>query len=251
MTLALRAESRKLFTTRVWFWLVVLTAGLSLLITGLNAGLTRIDDPANFMQDAVSGTTGLAVIISSVLGVIGVTGEYRHLTVTPTFLSVPRRGSVITAKMITYGITGLALGALAVASSVVITAVIFSARGIDVELGSDDVPRIIVGGIVASGIWGVIGVGVGALLRNQVAAVVGILLYRFVVETLIFAIAKVQQAYPYVPGGATTALSTGSGDRTNGDITLLTPWAGGIVLLAYGVAFAVLAWLFTVRRDVS
>ena len=252
MTNALRAEIRKLTTTQVLVWLLVLTGGLSLLIAGLTAGLTPRDDPGSPLEDVLNGTASVALLVSSVLGVIGITGEYRHLTVTPTFLSVPRRGTVIVAKMITYLVTGLALGLLAVVVSLAVAAPWLSGRGFDVDLGSDSVLRIALGGIVASGIWGIIGVGFGALLRSQIAAVVGLLIYRFLVEGILSAIPKVQDAYPYLPGGATTSvLAPNDLDADTLGFDLLSPWAGGALLLAYGVVFALLASRLTVRRDVS
>ena len=81
---------------------------------------------------------------------------------------------------------------------------------------------------MASGIWGVIGVGVGALLRNQVAAVVGIVLYRFLIEGILSAIPKVQNAYPYLPGGATASLLQGQDTGNGAPFTLLSPWVGGL-----------------------
>lgn len=251
MTVALRAEVRKLTTTQVLIWMVVLVVGLSVLVASLTAGLSD-PDSSGLMEDLINGTVGLAILISSVLGVIGITGEYRHLTVTPTFLSIPRRSTVIGAKMITYLVTGLVLGAVAVLTSIVIAAPWLSARGVDTDLGSEDVVRIIIGGIIASGIWGVIGVGVGALLRNQIAAVVGILLYRFLIEGILSSIPKVQAAFPYLPGGATSSLLSTT-NQTTADLgyDLLSPWAGGALLLAYGIVFAVIASLLTVRRDVT
>lgn len=251
MTTALRAEVRKLTTTQVLFWMLVLVVGLSVLVASLTAGLSD-SDSTGLMEDLINGTVGLAILISSVLGVIGITGEYRHLTVTPTFLSIPRRSTVIGAKMVTYLVTGLALGAVAVVTSIVVAAPWLSARGIDTDLGSEDVVRIIIGGVIASGIWGVIGVGVGALLRNQIAAVVGILLYRFLIEGILSSIPKVQAAFPYLPGGATSSLlSTTSQSTADLGYDLLSPVAGGALLLAYGIVFAVIASLLTVRRDVT
>jgi ABC-2 type transport system permease protein len=126
------------------------------------------------------------------------------------------------------------------------------ARGIDVDLGASSTLRIIVGGIIASGIWGVIGIGVGALLRNQVAAVVGIVLYRFLIEGILSAIPKVKSAYPYLPGGATNSLLTTNDPNVNdGSLHLLSPWVGGALLLAYGLVFAIVGTMLTVRRDVT
>ena len=127
-----------------------------------------------------------------------------------------------------------------------------SARGFTVDIGSDSTVRIIIGGIIASAIYGIFGVGVGALLRNQVAAVVGIVIYLFVAEPILSAIPKVQAAYPYLPGGAASALTqtTDPNAQVRG-YTLLEPWQGGLLLLAYGLVFAILGSLLTVRRDVT
>jgi hypothetical protein len=158
---------------------------------------------------------------------------------------------VIGAKLLTYFVAGLLLGVVAVGVAVAVAAPWLSARGFEVNLGSDNAVRIMVGGIVASGIWGVIGVGVGALLRNQVAAVVGIVLYRFLIEGILSAIPKVQNAYPYLPGGATASLLQGQDTGNGAPFTLLSPWVGGLLLLGYGLIFAILGSMLTVRRDVT
>ena len=115
MTVALRAESRKLLTTQVWFWMFILQLGLTLLVACLVSAFSKTTDTGVPMESILNGTVGFSVLIASVLGVIGITGEYRHLTATPTFLSVPRRGTVIGAKLLTYFVAGLLLGVVAVA----------------------------------------------------------------------------------------------------------------------------------------
>lgn len=255
MTAALRAETRKLTTTQVLLWLTALAVGLSILVACLGSGFsgepgTNPDDRT--LELLLNFTLGFPFLISAILGVIGITGEYRHLTVTPTFLGTPRRGAVVGAKLLTYLVTGLIIGALCVAVTVAIAAPWLSARGFQVDVGSESTIRIIVGGIVASGIYGVVGVGLGALLRNQVAAVVGLVIYLFVVEPILSAIPKVQAAYPYLPGGAAGALTQTSDPNAQvPGYTLLDPWVGGLLLLAYGLVFAFVGARLTVRRDVS
>jgi ABC-2 type transport system permease protein len=251
VTVALRAEARKLLTTQVWFWTALLAVGLSLLVACLISAFTNPQDGGIPIEGLLNACIGFAVLIASVIGVIGVTGEYRHLTVTPTFLSVPRRGTVIGAKLVTYLVFGLLLGAVCIALALAVGAPWLSARNIPVDLGANSTVRIIIGGIIASGIWGVIGVGVGSLLRNQVAAVVGIVLYRFLFEGILSAIPHVKSAYPYLPGGATSALVNTSDPNVGNPLDLLSPLAGGALLLAYGLVFAILGSMLTVRRDVT
>lgn len=251
MTLALRAEARKLLTTRVWLWLVLLALGLTILVASLISGFSQVSDGGVPLEALLNAAVGFAQLIAAVLGVIGITGEYRHLTATPTFLSVPRRGTVVGAKLVVYLLTGLLLGLLCVGAAIAVAAPWLDARGFSVDLGADSTVRIIVGGILAVAIYGVIGVGVGALLRNQVAAVVGIVIYLFVAEPILSAIPKVQQAYPYLPGGAASALTATEDPNVQSPVDLLEPWQGGLLLLAYGLVFAIVGSWLTVRRDVT
>jgi hypothetical protein len=100
--------------------------------------------------------------------------------------------------------------------------------------------------IVVIAIFAVVGIGLGVLVRNQITAVIGALAYLFVLEPLIQIIPVVKDIYPYLPGAAASAI-TGSGRSTS---SLLVPWAGGLVLLGWGVLFALSGWIFTIRRDI-
>jgi ABC-2 type transport system permease protein len=103
-------------------------------------------------------------------------------------------------------------------------------------------------GVVASvAFFGLIGVGLGALLREQVATVVGTLIYLFVAEPIVTRIPQLNDWTRFLPGSARYALIRVS---QNG-LDLLTPWQGGLVLVAYGVLFAVAASYLTLRRDVT
>lgn len=252
MTAALRAEVRKLTTTQVLLWLTVLAVVLCLGLASLGSGFAEETPGGRPFELVLNFILGFPYLMAAILGVIGITGEYRHLTATPTFLSVPRRGTVVTAKLVVYLMTGLLLGVLCIGATIALAAPWLSARGFTVDLGADSTVRIIIGGIIATAIYGIFGVGVGALLRNQVAAVVGLVIYLFVAEPILSAIPKVQSAYPYLPGGAASALTQTTDPNAQGSgYTLLEPWQGGLLLLAYGLVFAILGSWLTVRRDVT
>jgi hypothetical protein len=106
---------------------------------------------------------------------------------------------------------------------------------------------VLAGAWAALVIYAVIGVGVGALLRNQVGAIVGALVYLFVVEGIVFrAIPAIAPVLKWLPGGALDAMTA-----TLNDTDLLEPWQGGLLLLGYGVVAAVAGTLFAVRRDIT
>jgi ABC-2 type transport system permease protein len=253
MTRLVRAEWTKLFTTRVWIALLlgacVMVAGFAALLTGFagqtqngQPGLPPVGTPA-FEQLAFAVGTNATVLLL-ILGIIGMTQEYRHRTATPTFLTTPRRGRVVVAKLVAYGLAAVPFALAILAVNVLVVTVYAGARGATPSLTGDNLQVLTSSGI-ALVIYAVIGVGIGALLRNQVGAIVGALVYLFVVEPIIRAIPATSGAYKWMPGGALEALTA-----TFQGPALLAAWQGGLLLLGYGLVAAVLGTLLAVRRDV-
>ena len=254
MTRLVRAEWTKLFTTRVWLGLLLgacLMAGLfSALITAFageptgNGGpaLPPVGDPVyEQLALAVSAETASLFLI---LGIIGMTQEYRHRTATPTFLTTPRRWRVVVAKLLAYALAAVPLVLVVVAVNVAVVTVYAGARGAAPSLDADNLEVLARSGLTLV-IYAVIGVGVGALVRNQVGAIVGALVYLFVVEQLIQSIPAIQGAYKWMPGGGAEAMLP-----NRQPVELLEPWQGGLLLLGYGLLAALLGTVLAVRRDV-
>jgi ABC-2 type transport system permease protein len=245
-----RAEWTKLLTTRVWIGLLLgsclLVGGFAALFTGFaggsDSGLPAVGT-SDYEQLAL-GVTANATILFVVLGIIGTTQEYRHRTATPTFLSSPHRGRVVIAKLVAYALAAVPMALVVIAVDVLVVAVYAGARGAAPSLSGDNL-RVLVGAGLALVFYTVIGVGVGALLRNQVGAIVGVLVYLFVVESIIQGIPATSGAYKWLPGGALEAMTA-----TLGTTDLLSAWQGGLLLLGYGVVAAVVGTLLAVRRDV-
>jgi hypothetical protein len=249
----IRSELRKLFTTQVWFWLLLGTFGLtaigvvaSILTDGVagntNPRLATVEGQRNLF----AGASGGAVFVC-LLGIVAITAEYRHLTVTPTFLATPRRNLVVAAKLVTYAIVGLAYAILDVLLVIAMALPWLHAKGIATSLTQDRIPLVLLAAVAVVAIYGVVGVGVGALIRNQIAAISITLVYLFILEGLLSVIPGVKHAFKYLPGGAARALT----QTTGSNVELLQPWQGGVLLAAYGVGFAVLASWLTIRRDVT
>lgn len=254
MIALVRAEWTKLFTTKVWLGLLLggcaMAGGFAALFTGF-AGQTGQGGQAlpgvgtSAYEQAAFAVSANATVLLLILGIIGMTQEYRHRTATPTFLTTPRRGRVVTAKVAAYALAAVPIGLLVVATDVAVVELYAGARGAAPSLSGDNL-RVLAGAWAALVIYAVIGVGVGALLRNQVGAIVGALVYLFVVEGIVFrAIPAIAGAFKWLPGGALEAMTA-----TLNGTELLEPWQGALVLLGYGLLAAVVGTLIAVRRDV-
>jgi ABC-2 type transport system permease protein len=248
-----RAEWTKLFTTRVWIGLLLgaclMVAGFSALITGFagqtqngQPGLPPVGDP-QFEQVAFAVSTN-ATVLFLILGIIGMTQEYRHRTATPTFLTEPRRWHVVVAKLAAYALVAVPFALVVLLVNVLVVEIYAGARGAAPALNSDNLEVLWSSGLVLV-IYALIGVGIGALFRNQVGAIVGGLVYLFVVEPVIRSIPATSGAYKWLPGGAQEAMTA-----TLQGPELLGAWQGGLLLVGYGLLAALLGTLLAVRRDV-
>ena len=251
-----RAEWTKLFTTRVWIGLllgaVALVGASAALITAFagrpgdngQPGLGAVGTESYERAAFAIGTQGTVLML--ILGVIGMTQEFRHRTATPTFLTTPHRGRVVVAKLAAYALVAIPFAAVILGVGVLVVEIYAGARGAAPSFSRTHL-QILAGAGVALVLYAVIGVGVGALLRNQVGAIVGALVYLFVVENVVASIPAIASAYRWLPGGALRAMTPSGLPGPE----LLEPWQGGLLLLGYGLLAAVLGTLLTVRRDVT
>lgn len=249
----IQGEFAKLFSTKLWLWLLLGGFALTALFMSFTIGFDgsagnpspRLSTPEG--QRNLFAVPGVAGIFGLILGIIAVTGEFRHQTVTPTFLATPHRGRVVIAKLFAYAVTGLAFGIATILVAIAIALPWLSGKDISVSLGSNGIPGTLIGVVVGVAVYSVLGVGLGALVRNQIAAVVGALVYLFVIEGFVSALPTIRDYYKYFPGGANSALT----DQTQPNVTLLEPYQGGLLLVAYGLVFAILGTRIAVRRDVT
>jgi ABC-2 type transport system permease protein len=250
MTALVRAEWTKLFTTRVWIGLLlgacVLVAAFTVFLTAFagnpEAGIPPVGTET--YEELAFATGANVTVIFLILGIIGMTQEYRHRTATPTFLTTPRRGRVVVAKLLAYAVAAGPLALAVLAVNVLVVWIHAGARGAAPSLTGDNLVVLASSG-VALVIYAIVGVGLGALLRNQVGAIVGGLVYLFVVEPIIRSIPATADFYKWLPGGGLEALTA-----TFQGPDLLDRWQGGLLLLGYGLVAAALGTVLTVRRDV-
>ncbi len=248
----LRAELLKLRTVALPWWLLLTTLALVLLgvlATVLTAGLEgaplQRDDPQLLARAVASASGGNIVVL--VLGILALTQEFRFGTATPSFLVTPRRGRVLVAKLMAVSLTGLAFAVVSVVVALAASTALIAARG-DALTFDRAVLEVLLGVGLVMLLYGPIGVAVGALVRNQIAAVVGALAWTFVAEQLL--IGLLPEVGRWLPGGASGAvLQLGDLATTRGD--LLPPWAGALLLVAYAVVLSAVAARSTLRRDLT
>lgn len=248
----IRAEFLKLRTTQVWFWLLLATVAVGALLAVANVaphdGIRSEEKvPDLFATFAQSP----AYILVFILGVLGVTTEFRYQTITPTVLQTPSRWSIVTAKMITYAITGAAYAAVALLAETAVGVPWLNAKHISVHLGDSKVQHAIIGTFGVIALFGIIGLGFGALMRNQIVAVVVGIIFLVVLENVLLAIPVVKKAWPYTPNGGTQAILYTNGDATANGVHLLGTWAGVAVLVLWAFVPAVLGAAFTMNRDIT
>jgi ABC-2 type transport system permease protein len=244
MMAQIKAELLKVRSTRTTSGLVAGMIALTVLVVVLSGLLTHAEDLAS-KKDQLSlfAPGGLALIFSGLAGVLLVTSEYRYGTIHPTFVFTPRRGRVLWAKLTAGVLTGLVFGVASLGLALGIGSLILSARGIPSALDGGEITLLVLGGLAAIALRGAFGVGLGAIVRNQVAAVIGLLAWDFVVNGLLFGLApSVGRFMPTTAADALMGLKTAH---------LLSPAAGGAVLLGWTLALALAGIALTQRRDVT
>ncbi|MFB8386243.1 ABC transporter permease [Microbacterium sp. NPDC055910] len=264
---ATRSETTKQFTTSMWWILaiilVVYVAFTASVLGGVFAGTSTgaLGGEAMLPSEGLSATlystaTTVGYVFPLLIGTLIVTAEFRHKTLTPTFLATPQRGTVLSAKVVAGVILGVLYGALGIIASVGPAAGFLAAFGLDTDLGSSDTWAMLGRMLLAYVLWVIIGIGVGALVRNQVGAIVGVLVFTQFLEPVGRAAASfvegLSDVTQFLPGAASDILVGASvfsiGPAADGGLPW---WGGGLVLVGYAVVLLVLAYVTSWRRDVS
>ena len=224
---AIASEFQKVSTTRMWWLLaVILVVYVAFLAGGFGAFLGWvIENP-----DAAAGTgnrtqlppgmalapllysfaSSIGYVFPVLLGALAVTSEFRHRTLTPTFLAEPHRSVVLGAKYASQLVLGAGFGVIAFATSVATGAAALAAFGLDTALDESDTWALVGRGVLAMALWATIGVGLGALVPNQVAAIVIVIAFTQFVEPILRLAASLNEVTAnigqFLPGAASDAL---------------------------------------------
>jgi ABC-2 type transport system permease protein len=261
VTALVRAELRKLFTTRAWWGMLIGVVAVSLgfaLLIGLIAGSSGsggtppVTDPAAVRSIYTAGV-GTTYLFSLAAGILAMAGEWRHQTISATFLASPHRGRVVLAKVCGLVVIGGLYGLASVVCGVVAGGPVISARGGSLRLLSDGVPRSLALAVLAVALWGLFGLGIATLIRNQVAALLIAIGAAWIVEPILSLVLSNALDQPgiarFLPSDATSAMLS---PAVGGTGTELLPWWGGaLVMIGYAAVFAAVGAGLTLRRDVT
>jgi ABC-2 type transport system permease protein len=209
MSRLIRVELVKLRTVRTTYGLLVAAALLTALLAGGKASMAGrggLASPSTLTS--VVTLTGWTMLFAMVVGVVAASGEFRHSTATFTYLAGPRRGQVLAAKAAAAAVVGAIFG---LTGAVVATGIgLGSAAGAGdpIALSAATLARYDLGAVLGAALLAALGVAVGSLIRSELAAVVGILVWSLLIEPVIGALSTT--AEPYLPYTAATTLAGAS-----------------------------------------
>jgi ABC-2 type transport system permease protein len=248
-----RGELLKLRTARSFIVLTAIGFGLTVLISVLSAILTDFSNPDNPSPalDAVTNAS-FVLLFTLMLGVLSVTTEYRNGSIASTLIVEPDRRRVLAAKLIAAALAGAAIGLAAVVLSLVIEAGILPTRDLSLDVGARQLFELCAGMTVAGALMTALGVGVGALVRSQTPAIVGVLVYLFLIEAILnnLVLGPEEVRFGLSAAQASLTVTTDTAGISNLDDPL-GQIAGGLALLAWVAVFAAIGGAVMRARDIT
>jgi ABC-2 type transport system permease protein len=249
----LRSEWTKLRTLPSTGWsllaAVVLTVGFGALYAMLRVTRppTRPAELAGFDPTAISLTgVHLAQLAVGVLGVLLVTGEYATGMIRTSFAAVPRRLPVLWGKAIVFALTTLTLFVPATLVAFLVGQSILSPAHLGTTLDRPGVARAVLGSALYLAAVGLLGLGLGALLRNTAAAIASLfgVLFGLQIVVALLPSSLSDHVFKYLPAPAGTAVT-----NLRPDPSSLGPSAGfGLFCLYTAILLGLAAWQLR-RRD--
>jgi ABC-type transport system involved in multi-copper enzyme maturation permease subunit len=257
----LRSEWRKLVFVRANWGLLIAATFISVLSVVVTPFILTSGDASELLGLGLDQTAAVdatyangisGYIFAIILGIMLMAGEFRHGTAVATFLTAPKRGMVLTAKLIIAATGAVLLMVISTGSSLI--------AGFFVLLGFESVAEpseglflnTMIAAIVGGAVLGVIGVSIGTLIRNQMLAIVGALVYLFVIDPLLLALWP--DAGKFLPSGLITAMlaiDISAPELGFDTSNYLPPLTATLVLLGYGAVFASIAIATSLRRDID
>jgi ABC-type transport system involved in multi-copper enzyme maturation permease subunit len=248
---ALKSEFTKIRSVRSTYWnllgMVVVTIGISALAS---YGATRNQHGPGFDPTMQSlGGLYLSQLIIAALGVLVITSEYSTKMIGTSLTAMPRRGTLIAAKAIVFGAVSFVTSLVTCFAAFFLGQAIMSSHHISTTLSQPGVLRAVVGGALFLTAVGLLGFGIGLLIRHSAGAICTAVAMLFVASILVNLLPSswqnhVDRLLPAIAGGSIwSVVPQSSPPATFG------PWTGYAVLCAWAaVAIAGGMYLFRKRN---
>lgn len=264
---AIKSEFLKFFTTRLWWGMAIgiflAGAAFAALFAFLytSEAMTSaeaqsqgapIGDATQVANTVYTAGIGVGYLLLLTIGVLQIGAEHRHKTISGTFLATPRRIQAMLAKVVALLGIGSIYGLISLLGSVSVGGTILKMRGHD-PFPSASVVRTLLLMLLVLGLWALIGLGVGILIPNQVAALLVGVGVAWIVEPLLGLGLSAwdwgkDHIVPYLPSQATNAVVNSVG--MPGEVRL-SWWAAALTLAAWAAVLAGLGIWRTNRQDIT
>ncbi|NHI20493.1 ABC transporter permease subunit [Phycicoccus endophyticus] len=264
---AIRSELRKFFTTRMWWGMAIgifvggalFAAFFAYAFTSDLAGQSGgpggmpTGDAEQIANSVYTAGLSIGYLLLLTIGVLQIGSEYRHKTITGTFLATPRRVRAMLAKVVALLVIGAVYGLVSLAGSVSVGAVVLGLRDVD-AFPSTQIVRTLALSLLVLGLWALIGLGIGILIPNQVAALLIGIGVAWIVEPLASVLLGfwdwgAQHVVQFMPTQATNAIVNAVQDGSG--TARLDWWGGALTLTAYAVVLAGIGIWRTSRADIA
>lgn len=278
MTGLVRSELLKSFSTRMGWGMPLAQFLLAAVFTAIFGGIMLfIDIPLTpdqtvssreLFEDTVlvrtiyTGALQFGYLLALVLGILAMGSEFRHKTVTATFLASPRRGSVIAAKVLALVVVVLVNGLAHLVGALVGGGTMLLLADVPLMPDAPDIIGVLLRMLLVFVLWGLMGLGLGILIPNQVVALFVGVSVAFLIEpllsfgiTFVDSLADAARFFPSQASAATLSLYEGMDPGTieamGGNPDQLAWWVAALALLGYAAVMTLIGWLLTRARDVG
>lgn len=247
----LRSEWCKLRTVRSTLWTLAFAVAANVVVAVLAATFipSRLSSHEKATVDSIRVTLAglhLSQIALGVLGVLVITSEYSAGMIRATVAAVPRRRTLLAAKAAVFAATAFILATASCLAAYFAFQAALSGQALKSSIGDPGVLRAVLGGGLYLTVLGLLGLGLGSVLRSSAGAIAtlfGLLFIPTILASILPATwqNRIAGFLPMNAGDAIYSLRHEAGS--------LTPWAGFGVFCLYAALALAAGFLLITRRD--
>lgn len=250
----IKSEVLKTRSTQVWLWMILPAVALTALTTiGSTYDLADnyhhgIPDLDYYRVFTASQNGGVALLV---IGILGLTTEFRHKTITPTLLATPARWTLLAGKAISYVMFALFYAVLCLVVNFAIALIWLKGSHVPIDFGHGVWPGVLKA-FISLVLTAVFGLGLGALVRNQAAAMVIGIFYFTVIDGLLSILPWERRViYKFTPAANLTSFVSNGRHQGLDDVHLFSPLLGGLIFLIWTLILLAAGGFFSLNRDIS